>query len=151
MAHELTFEQIQLSKQVFDRYKEPDVNNTGESKVLKANLLAILVQGLNFEMSQGELDEILVNMNVSNLIDFPTFLRIVAIKFKQEEFTKELELAFKAFDKTSKGYLTYDELKSILTEYGPKLTIEQAENLLNEMGRDAKKKFYYKEFVKDEL
>ena len=151
MAHELTFEQIQLSKQIFDQFKEGDTNPNGESRIRTSNLLKIMIEGLNFQISQMELSEITSNMNLAYYIDFPTFLRIVAIKFKQEEFIKELEGAFKAFDKTSKGYLTYDELKTILTDYGPNLSIEECDALLKDLGKDMKEQFKYKDFVKEQL
>ena len=80
-------------------------------------------------------------------IDFPTFLRIAAIKFKQKEFVSALEETFKSFDKEGKEYLTYEELKTILTDYGPKLTNDEADDLLKDV-IDSKEKFKYKDFVK---
>jgi Ca2+-binding EF-hand superfamily protein len=151
MAHELTFEQIQLSKQVFDKYKDNEGDINGEYRMKVTDLFRAMHEGLEFEMSVDELKEITCTMSLGEYIDFPTFLRIVAIKFKQEEFLKELEAAFKAFDKTGKGYLTYDELKTILTDYGPNLSIEQCDQLLKDLGRNMQEHFEYKSFVKDEL
>jgi calmodulin len=151
MAHELTFEQIQLSKQVFDKYKDNEGDANDEYRIRVSDLFIAMNKGLEFQMSQDELREITSTMNLGEHIDFPTFLRIVAIKFKQEEFLKELEAAFKAFDKTGKGYLTYDELKTILTDYGPNLSIEQCDQLLKDLGKNMQEHFDYKSFVKDEL
>ena len=105
---------------------------------------------LEFEMNQQEVENIMNDLGLQGEntedIDFPTFLRIAAIKYKQKEFINALEEAFKAFDKDGKEYLTYDELKTILTDYGPKLSSEQADNLLKELPDD-KNKFKYKDFV----
>jgi Ca2+-binding EF-hand superfamily protein len=151
MAHELTFEQIQLSKQVFDKFKDNDGDVNGEYRMRTNDLFLAMHKGLEFQMSEIELKEITSTMSLGEFIDFPTFLRIVAIKFKQEEFLKELEAAFRAFDKTGKGYLTYDELKTILTDYGPNLSIEQCDQLLKDLGKNMQEHFDYKSFVKEEL
>lgn len=150
MAHELTFEQIQESKRVFDSFKNQDEKSMDEAKITINAVLPALLE-LKFEIGREEVNEMCNNMNLGKDIDFPTFLRLAAIKFKQEEFTKELELAFKAFDKGGKGFLSYDELRSIITDYGPKMSLEQSDELLKEMGRDLRGKFNYKEFVKEDI
>ncbi len=151
MAHELTFEEIQNCKKVFDENRNQENPNI-EDDHMNINNLDKAIEALNFKIEGEELDEIIKNMNLKKEIDFPTFLRIAAIKYKQVEFVKALGDAFKAFDKNNKGYLTFDELRSIVTDYGPKLSIDQADNLLKELGiENSNKKFRYQEFVEKNI
>jgi Ca2+-binding EF-hand superfamily protein len=103
--------------------------------------------GLKFKMDIAEFDEICENLKLENEIDFPTFLRIAAIKFKQQEFVNALGDAFKAFDKNNRGHFTYDELRSIITDFGPKISIDEADALLKELEIEPNKKFKYNEYV----
>ena len=150
MAHELTFEQIQKCKKVFDENKNRDDLDRDDAKMPVLNIPKAM-KDLDFEMSQNEIENVMNDLGLQSEntedVDFPTFLRIAAIKFKQKEFVSALEEAFKSFDKDGKDYLTYEELKTILTDYGPKLSNEEADNLLKELNED-KAKFKYKEFVK---
>ena len=150
MAHELTFEQIQKCKKVFDENKNRDDLDRDDAKMPVLNIPKAM-KDLDFEMTQNEIENVMNDLGLQSEntedVDFPTFLRIAAIKFKQKEFVSALEEAFKSFDKDGKDYLTYEELKTILTDYGPKLSNEEADNLLKELNED-KDKFKYKEFVK---
>ena len=150
MAHELTFEQIQKCKKVFDENKNRDDLDRDDAKMPVLNIPKAM-KDLDFEMTQNEIENVMNDLGLQSEntedVDFPTFLRIAAIKFKQKEFVSALEEAFKSFDKDGKDYLTYEELKTILTDYGPKLTNEEADDLLKDV-IDTKEKFKYKDFVK---
>jgi calmodulin len=150
MAHELTFEEIQSCKKVFDDLKNSDDASLEEAKI-STNNLKKAIENLNFKIENTEIDEICQNMNLGHEIDFPTFLRIAAIKYKQQEFVKALGDAFKAFDKNNKGYLTYDELRSIITDHGPKISMDQADSLLTEIGLSPNQKFKYEDFVEKNI
>lgn len=150
MTHELTFEQIQNSKKYFDIHKNNEP--TGEEYYMNVNKLINALDDLGFLTGKDEIDEFKKNMSLSNEIDFPTFLRITAIKFKQQELVKELEGAFKAFDKNNNEFLSYKELRSIITEYGPKLSLDEADQLLKELEiQKDSKNFKYKDFVNDTI
>jgi calmodulin len=152
MTHELTFEQIQKSKKAFDKFKYE--TNTGDEGFMSVDTLLNALVTLEFDIGQDEIQDIKKNMNLGSDIDFSTFLRITAIKFKQQELAKELENAFKAFDKHNNGYLSYKELRSIITENGPNLSIDEANELLKELGLlddISNKNFYYKSFVSDTI
>ena len=120
MAHELTFEQIQKCKKVFDENKNRDDLDRDDAKMPVLNIPKAM-KDLDFEMTQNEIENVMNDLGLQSEntedVDFPTFLRIAAIKFKQKEFVSALEEAFKSFDKDGKDYLTYEELKTILTDY----------------------------------
>ena len=149
MAHELTFEQIKKCKKAFDEYKVRDEQNKEDEKIPVLEVHKAMNE-LDFNMAPSDIEGVMNDLGLhgenTEDIDFPTFLRIAAIKYKQKEFVSALEDAFKAFDKDGKEYLSYDELKTILTDYGPKLSNEQADNLLKDLGGDTSK-FKYKDFV----
>lgn len=153
MTHELTFEQIQKSKKVFDLLKEKKTNIEQEFKEkLSVKLLLNALLNLGFDIGLEDIKEIINNMKLEDSIDFSTFLRITAAKFKQIELVKELQNSFKAFDKHNNQYLTFKELRSIITENGPNLTIDEANELLKEVGvldEVSDKNFYYNSFVSD--
>ena len=148
MAYELTFEQIQKCKKVFDCNKTNPQNDREDSRIPSENLIKAL-QELEFNITQKELNSIIdeLGMDANNDdVDFPTFLRIAWAKYKQQEFNLSLEDAFKSFDEENKEVLTYEQLKIILTQYGPQLDDAEADELIKDFIED-KQTFNYKEFI----
>lgn len=151
MAHELTYEEIQMCKKVFDTNKIAILGDNAEAKITIEGSMKALCE-MEFNLSEEEVREILSNMNIEvSKIDFPSFLRVAATKFKQREFLQAICDAFKAFDKKNKGYLTYEEVKHVLIDHGPKLAPDEAENLLQELRISPKEDFEYTKFVKDNI
>lgn len=154
MAFELTFEQIQNCKKSFDDNKkiksdnidekEEDINKLPFDKICKA------LNDLDFKVEIVELELLLEDLNLEikdgDSIDFPTFLRIAGSKYKQREFIQTLEDAYKSFDKDSSNSLSYNQLITILTQYGEKISKEEAEDLLKGF-IDKGEYFNYKDFV----
>lgn len=149
MAHELTFEQIQTCKKVFDSKKIVTINDEEDPKMhfrrLKEAIDGII--DLKHKLTENECKEIKAKMNLSDEIDFPTFLRIAALKFKNQEFLNALVESFKAFDKNHTDNLSYEELRSILTDFGPKISMDEADKLLDELDLLNINEFHYNEFV----
>ena len=146
MAYELTFEQIQKCKKVFDSNKAH--NDREDSRIHSDHLLKAL-QELDFNITSSELNSIIDELGMEanyDEIDFPTFLRIAWAKYKQQEFHSSLEDAFKSFDEDKKGFFTYSQLKTILTQYGPKLSDVEADDLIKDFIED-EQNFDYKEFI----
>lgn len=150
MASELNNQQIEESKTVFDKYRIYQNAVLDEAKISAKDLFKALLE-LKFEISLEEVKEYIIKLNVPQEIDFSTFLRIAAIKFRERDFDKEIHEAFRSFDKKNKNYLTYDELKAIITDYGPKISSEGADDLLKDLGLESDKKFKYEDFVKNSL
>jgi len=148
MAHELTFEEINSCKKALEKYR---ITDSIDEPVIAEKDLKRAIEDLHFKIEDSELDELKTKMKVGKEVDFPTFLRVVAVKFKQREFSKALGDAFKYFDKTNKGYLTYEELRNIITDHGPMITRKQADDLLAELGLDYSEKFRYEDFVENKI
>ena len=153
MAHELTFEQIQTCKNVFDSKKIITSDDEDDSKMhyrsLKEAINAII--DLKHKLTEDECEEIKTKLNLSDEIDFPTFLRIAALKFKNQEFLNALVESFKAFDKNHTGNLCYDDLRSIMTDFGPKISMDDADKLLDELDLLNINEFDYNDFVYQNL
>ena len=148
MSYELTFEQIQRCKRVFDNNKSNPLNDRDDIRLPAENLIKAL-EDLEFTITQKELNSIMVELGMDpdiGEIDFPSFLRLALVKFKQQEFNLSLEDAFKTFDDEKKQSLTYDQLKNILTNYGPKLNDNDADELIKDFIEE-NQNFDYREFI----
>ena len=148
MSYELTFEQIQRCKRVFDNNKSNPLNDRDEIRLPAENLIKAL-EDLEFTITQKELNSIMVELGMDpdiGEIDFPSFLRLALVKFKQQEFNLSLEDAFKTFDDEKKQYLTYEQLKNILTNFGPKLNDNDADELIKDFIEE-NQSFDYREFI----
>ena len=87
MAHELTFEEIQNCKKSFDNNRNTEDTSIDEAKMSIANLQKAFLE-LGFDLEKHEIDDMQQSMNLNVEIDFPTFLRIAAVKYKQREFVR---------------------------------------------------------------
>jgi len=146
MANDLTLDQIEQSKKIFEKYRIQD-DKPLEEAIMSIEELFPAMMELNFEISLNEIKEIIKKIKINEYIDFSTFVRICAIKFRERDFSIEVLNAFKSFDRTNKDYLTYEELKGIITDYGPKISSEAADNLMKELGLEQNKKFLYGDFI----
>ena len=150
MAHELTVEQIQDVKSAFEKYKnKPDKSTGNEADKMDIGIIEMALSDLKIGISKKEIKEFLSGLGNPAYIDFSIFMRLSAIKFKEIEFIKELESAFKSFDTKNKGFLTYNELSLILTENGQCLSPEESKELLKSL--EIFGVFNYSEFVKDSI
>ena len=156
MATDLSFEQIQKCKKVFDDNKSQisnnnNNNNQNEETTMPYNNLIKALNELDFDMNGNDIrtfiDDLGIDVGENSELDFPLFLKIAGSKFKQLEFNSALEDAFKSFDKESNNYLNYEQMKTILTDYGEKISSEDADRLLAKFMTE-KEKFDYKEFIK---
>ena len=148
MSYELTFEQIQRCKRVFDNNKSNPLNDRDDIRLPSENLIKAF-SDLEFNITRKELNSIMIELGMDpdiGEIDFSSFLRLALVKFKQEEFNLCLEDAFKSFDEENKKNLNYNQLKNILTQYGPKLDENDADDLIKDF-IDENQNFDYKEFI----
>ena len=148
MSYELTFEQIQRCKRVFDNNKSNPLNDRDDIRLPAENLIKALEE-LDFTITQKELNSIMIELGMDpdiGEIDFPNFLKLALVKFKQQEFNLSLEDAFKTFDDEKKQYLTYEQLKNILTNFGPKLNDNDADELIKDFIEE-NQSFDYREFI----
>lgn len=70
------------------------------------------------------------------------------MKGADDETENDLLEAFKVFDKDQDGSITQDELRSVMTNLGQKLTSQELDEMIKEADTDGDGKINYKEFVK---
>ena len=148
MSYELTFEQIQRCKKVFDSNKSNPLNDRDDIRLPSENIIRAFEE-LELSITQKELNSIMIELGMDpdiGEIDFPSFLRLALVKFKQQEFNLSLEDAFNSFDDEKKQYLSYEQLKDILVKYGPKLEENDADELIKDFIEE-NQNFDYKEFI----
>lgn len=65
-----------------------------------------------------------------------------------DETENDLLEAFKVFDKDQDGSITQDELRSVMSNLGQKLSSQELDEMIKEADIDGDGKINYKEFVK---
>ena len=106
------------------------------------------------------------DVNGDGTIDFDEFLEMMRKQAEQQDNSAELREAFKIFDRDGNGFIDAAELKKVevlqqqkinlktclyyqvVTLYGERLTLEEAEELLSEADMDGDGKLDFEEFVK---
>ena len=105
---------------------------------------------LGEHLSQEELDQMIgeVDDDGSGTIEFPEFLIMFMKKIKDTDVEKEIEEAFRLFDRHSSGKVNVDELKDAMLQYGSVLTCEEVDDLMLNADVEGKGEFSYSDFVK---
>lgn len=148
MAHELTFDQIQECQKAFDRFKNQE--KIEDEYFMNTDKIMAAFYFLGFESSKESIQEMQKNFSIGNVLDFSSFLRLCAVKHKEYEYKNSIKNAFVYFDKEKNGILNYNQLRSIINEYGPKLSLNEADDLLKELGlQNNAKDFDYNDFISD--
>lgn len=141
----LAEEQIASIKEAFSLF---DKDGDG---IIDINLLGLLVRSLNQYPTESEIDEMKkeVDPDMTNKIDFPEFLSLMARKQKDTDPEEELLEAFRILDKNAAGFINAQELQHNQTHSGEKFTNEEAAEMIKEgMAISGGEKIDYEEFVK---
>jgi len=108
-----------------------DRDNDGK---INANEVGTVMRALGQSPTEAEVKEIQKELPAS--VDFPTFQSVMKKHKKDVDAEKELEEAFKVFDKDGKGVVQTKELKAVLTSMGEKLTEEEVEGIIKACDQD---------------
>ncbi|XP_069118558.1 calmodulin-like isoform X2 [Argopecten irradians] len=142
-AEELTDEHIAEYREVFDVY---DKNKDG---VIEAKELEKVMRDLGQNPSTDEIIERISegDINGDGTIDFQEFLLMMAKRRKCPKNDDDLQRAFDVFDKDGNGYISRDELKSVMETLGERLTEVELDEMLKEADKDGDGQVNYEEFV----
>lgn len=77
-----------------------------------------------------------VDADGSGTIDFAEFLTLMARKMRAQDAKSEILEAFKVFDKDGSGKISADELRSIMTDLGEKLSDDEVAEMIREADKD---------------
>lgn len=70
------------------------------------------------------------------IVLFAEFLTLMARKMKAQDSKSEILEAFKVFDKDGSGKISAEELRSIMTDLGEKLTDGDVDEMIREADKD---------------
>ncbi|KAF5740522.1 calmodulin-like protein 8-like [Tripterygium wilfordii] len=112
--------------------------------------LGTAIKSLSVNPTQEELENMIseVDTNENGTIEFGEFLNLMARKMKENEADEELKEAFKVFDKDQDGYISPNELRRVMMNFGEKLTDEEVEEMIKEADLDGDGQINYEEFVR---
>lgn len=124
---ELTQSQRQELRQAFDLF---DSEGTGR---IPASEIKVALRALGFEVRKEELKALLadVGANASSLLDFNEFLAVLLLKMGEKETKEEVTRAYKLFDDTNRGYVSFDDLKATSHDLGYALTDDELREMLD--------------------
>jgi len=143
MAYELTPEQLKEIKRVFEIYKHKDY-------ILKDNLVSAL-KDLNLSIkNENEELELLQSISEFQNITLIVFVKITSELYRKIDFAIQLEDAFKAYATEGGDYISFGKLKEAITQSGPKIKEEEADELLRTLEFDGDR-FNFKEFIDKEV
>ena len=127
---ELTPEQQQEYKEAFQLF---DKDNDGK---ITEEELGIVMRALGCNPTEQDIKDIVSEhvKDESRKVDEPTFELIMSKKNKEVDNTDEIKKAFDIFDKEQNGYISASELKHVLTTLGEKLSEQEVDDLLKEIG-----------------
>lgn len=109
---------------------------------------ALRMLGLNPTMKevQNMINEI--DQNGDGMVDFDDFLTFLRRSYKKpDEVKTELKKAFQVFDMNKDGFISREELHSVLTKMGEQLTEEEVDEMMEEADKNGDGKIDYEEYV----
>jgi len=117
----------QREKEIQEAFMLFDIDGRGR---VPSDTLGSLLRSLGFVPTEEQIAEI--QKQAGDYADFPQFLQIVA-KYGGESVNEDdIVSAFKVFDKNGTGYVSADELRSVMTTMGEKLSEEDMDAFLAE-------------------
>lgn len=145
MTENLTEDQIAEFEEAFLLF---DREGNGS---IPTKLLGTVLRSLGQTPANEEIDNYIEEFDPSEtgVIDFPTFLTLMARRMR-EQFTdteEELREAFRVFDRDAQGLINADELRRILTTLGDRMTHEEVDELMKECDIDKLGNIRYDDFI----
>ncbi|KAI9209433.1 calmodulin [Polychytrium aggregatum] len=133
-----------------DEYREAfnlfDKDSDGQ---LDINEVGTVMRALGQNPTQAELNQIKANFQAKGKtqIDFSDFLPLMASPRDASNMKRDVEAAFKVFDKENLGYINVNQLVHILTSVGEKLTKDEVNDMIKAADRNNDGKITMQNFV----
>ncbi|XP_074657220.1 neo-calmodulin-like [Tubulanus polymorphus] len=130
-------------REAFNRF-----DKDGDGKISIEELKS-LMKTLGHDPTDEELQKFMsaFDKDGNNSIEFKEFIDMMLRRERaQPEDIKEMQQAFNVFDKDGDGYITAEELKSVLGGLGEKLSDSDVQEMMKEADLDRDGKINYEEF-----
>jgi calmodulin len=142
MVDTLSAEQIQEFRQAFDII---DRNGDG---AITVDDLATVMRAIGQSPTHNELQDMIreVDADGNDQIDFTEFLALMSRQMRQQDIEDELREAFRVFDRDGDGFITPQELRTLLISLGLDASAQVLRAMINEADRNRDGKIDYTEF-----
>ncbi|KAK5820089.1 calmodulin-like protein 3 [Gossypium arboreum] len=134
---------VELRKvfQMFDK--------NGDGKITKKELSDSLEEFSIF-LSDKEINQIIDNIDVNGdgSVDIDEFGELYQMMVNERNEEEEMMEAFNVFDQNGDGFITFEELRSVLSSLGLKQgrTIEDCKNMITKVDQDGDGRVNFEEF-----
>ncbi|XP_057659057.1 uncharacterized protein LOC130895645 [Diorhabda carinulata] len=110
----------------------------------------VAIRALGFEPGKEEIRKMVseIDKQGTGQISFDDFSYLLATKMSEKDSKEDLLKAFRLFDEEKSGYITFYNLKTIVTELNENLTDEEIQEMIDEADRDGDGKVSQDEFLK---
>jgi calmodulin len=142
MVENLSAEQIQEFRQAFDIM---DRNGDG---VITVDDLAVVMTAIGQSPNHSELQDMIrqVDADGNDNIDFTEFLALMSRQMRQSDIEEELRETFRIFDRDGDGFITPQELRSLLISLGLDASAQVIRAMIAEADRNRDGKIDFAEF-----
>lgn len=138
-----------ISKEKVDLLKMQYIAVTQDvNKPIDLSMLEILTTNLGQNISRDELEKMIksVDKDGSGCIEFDEFVALMIKKTKESEL--EMRDAFSALDRNKNGYISPNDLRHLLYCMGENYSLEEINDLLQEIDQDGDGFINYQEFLR---
>jgi len=141
--NELSQEEIDVYQRAFDAF---DTDKTGDITVEE---LGELFRNLRQNPGTTELQDIISEFDTdrNGTVSFAEFIDMMTRKTSNTDVEAEMKAAFDVFDSDHCGFISADELKTVMSTIGEKLTDSEFEEIIKEADTNCDGKISYEEFV----
>jgi Ca2+-binding EF-hand superfamily protein len=142
MVETLSAEQIQEFRQAFDI-----IDRNGDD-VITVEDLAITMRAMGQSPNHGELQDMIreVDADGNDNIDFTEFLALMSRQMRQSDIEEELRQTFRVFDRDNKGFISAQELRTLLINLGLDSSAQVIRAMIAEGDRDRDGKISFADF-----
>ena len=143
MTDQLTKEQIAEFKTAFLLF---DKDGDGTISVRE---LGCIKRAYGHDHTEAELKDMIAEFDTDGdgTIDFEEFLIMMERKMAETESEQDIGATFKVFDKDGNGFISADELRHVINNFGEKLTDEEVDEYIRDADIDDDGQINYEEFV----
>ena len=121
------------------------------NKEISTKELVTVLKALGKNPTEEEMEQMIAEVDIdeSGTIDFGEFLEMMAKRITKIDISKELNDAFKVFDKEGNGLVSLAELRYTLTtaENGPKISHDDFDDIARKADIDGDGHINFQEFI----